>query len=417
MTVTDTARIATLDIVRGVAVMGILAMNIVDFAMPTQAYMNPAAYGTHSTADLAAWIFAFIFIDGKMRGLFSLLFGASMLLVIEGAEAKGENATAIHYRRMLWLGAIGLLHYYLIWHGDILFGYAVAGMVAAFFYQKSPQALIVWGVGFVVVQFALFAAISASFFIAEAEAAKPGRSAEALAAWQDIERNFGRPGRAEIAKAPALFRGSYAGLLEHRVTVQVFPPAQGLFLFRWETIGYMLFGMAALKTGFLRGTWARNAYARTAAVGFGLGIPVYALLAWLMIRADFHAATLFALWGAATVPMRPAMILATAALIILATRHRGALVARIAAAGRTAFTNYLGTSILMTTLFFGYGFGLFGHFGRAALWLVIIPAWALMLLWSKPWLDHFRYGPLEWAWRSLARGALQPMRRPVETAV
>ena len=151
MTVTDTARIATLDIVRGVAVMGILAMNIVDFAMPTQAYMNPAAYGTHSTADLAAWIFAFIFIDGKMRGLFSLLFGASMLLVIEGAEAKGENATAIHYRRMLWLGAIGLLHYYLIWHGDILFCYAVAGMVASFFYQKSPQSLIVWGFGIFVV--------------------------------------------------------------------------------------------------------------------------------------------------------------------------------------------------------------------------------------------------------------------------
>jgi uncharacterized protein len=88
-------------------------------------------------------------------------------------------------------------------------------------------------------------------------------------------------------------------------------------------------------------------------------------------------------------------------------------VGRIAAAGRAAFTNYLGTSILMTTLFYGYGFGLFGTLGRAELWLVVLAAWALMLAWSKPWLDRFAYGPFEWLWRTLARGRVQPLRRPV----
>jgi uncharacterized protein len=119
-------RIHALDIVRGVAVMGILAMNIVAFAMPFNAYMNPAAFGSHGPADYASWLFSFIFIDGKMRGLFSFLFGASMLLVIDRAEAKGESPAGIHFRRMAWLLFFGLIHFYLIWYGDILIGYAAA---------------------------------------------------------------------------------------------------------------------------------------------------------------------------------------------------------------------------------------------------------------------------------------------------
>ena len=108
-------RIATLDIVRGVAVLGILAMNVVGFSMPFNAYLNPAAFGMEGQADYISWLLSFILIDGKMRGLFSFLFGASLLLVIERAEAKGESAASIHYRRMVWLLVFGLLHYYFIW--------------------------------------------------------------------------------------------------------------------------------------------------------------------------------------------------------------------------------------------------------------------------------------------------------------
>jgi len=105
------------------------------------------------------------------------------------------------------------------------------------------------------------------------------------------------------------------------------------------------------------------------------------------------------------------MILATAALVILLTRRGGPLVDRIAAAGRAAFTNYLGTSLLMTALFYGWGFGLFGELSRIELWIPVAAMWTIMLLWSKPWLDRFRYGPFEWLWRTLARWSLQPMRR------
>ena len=119
--------------------------------------------------------------------------------------------------------------------------------------------------------------------------------------------------------------------------------------------------------------------------------------------------------GAAPVLTRPPMIVAIAALVILLTRRRGALVERIAAAGRAAFSNYLGTSLLMTGLFYGWGLGLFGQVHRIQLWIPVIATWVLILLWSKPWLDHFHYGPFEWLWRSLARRSLQPMRKRATT--
>ncbi len=175
--------------------------------------------------------------------------------------------------------------------------------------------------------------------------------------------------------------------------------------------------MAALRSGFLTGGWSPERYRKTALIGFGIGIPAYALLAWLLVRDGFSVPGVFAWSMAATVPLRPLMVVATASLIILATRRGGPLIDRIAAAGRAAFTNYLGTSLVMTTLFYGYGGGLFGTLGRAELWLVVLAMWVLMLLWSKPWLDRFLYGPLEWLWRSLSRGAAQPMRRfPVAPA-
>jgi uncharacterized protein len=169
--------------------------------------------------------------------------------------------------------------------------------------------------------------------------------------------------------------------------------------------------MAALRNGFLTGDWADSRYRRIALIGFAIAIPAYSLLAWLLWADGFTVPMLVALSMAATVPLRPVMIVAVAALIILLTRSGGALVERIAAAGRAAFTNYLGTSILMTGLFYGWGLGWFGTMSRIELWPVVLAMWVLMLTWSKPWLDRFQYGPFEWLWRSLSRRSLQPMRR------
>ncbi len=411
MMAADKGRIATLDIVRGVGVLGILAMNIVAFAMPVAAYTNPLAYGTESAVDLASYAFNFVLVDGRMRGLFSFLFGASMLLVIERAQARDENVASVHFRRMIVLVLFGAIHFYLIWFGDILFGYALAGMAAFIFRDLGPARLIGWGTAFVLVHFVLMASIAFSAAELSEAIARPGASAEALLQWRSATGWVRIPTPAELSQQMALYLGPWSGIARNQLANHLLDPLVYGILFGFETLGYMLFGMAALKTGFLTGTVGRGTYRQVARIGFLLTIPIYLFLAWLIFENSFSPVILLACSMAATVLVRPPMIVALAALVILLARDGGPLTSRVAAAGRTAFTNYLGTSVLMTGIFYGWGLGLYGKLSRAELWLPVFCGWLVMLAWSKPWLDHFHYGPLEWLWRSLSRGRLQPMRR------
>ena len=404
-------RIATLDILRGVAVMGILAMNIIAFSMPFQAYMNPTAYGLASQADLGSWLVSFIVIDGKMRGLFSFLFGASTLLVIERARASGQSPAKVHYLRMLWLLVFGLLHFYFIWFGDILAAYALTGLLLFFFRNLSVHALILWGIALVIVQCVLMAggAWEINQLARAAAAANPDPAA--VADYRSFAAPFAPLSGPDLTSKLSLFLGPWPGLVHERLIVRGLEPFMSLLYFGWETLAYMLFGMAALKSGFFRGEWSAARYRKWALICLGIAIPVYAIIAWLLIRADFSVPMVFTLVMAAPTPVRPVMVVGIAATIILLTRRDGWLVGRIAAAGRAAFTNYLGTSIIMTTLFYGYGLGLYGQLSRIQLWLPVLAMWVVMLLWSKPWLDRFRYGPFEWLWRSLSRFRLEPMRK------
>ncbi len=405
------SRIFTLDIVRGVAVMGILAMNIIAFAMPDGAYMNPAAYGGHRGADLGIWLVNFVTVDGKMRGLFSFLFGASMLLVVQSAATKGENPARVHYARMFWLLVFGLIHMYLIWWGDILSHYALIGSLAFLFRNKPVKALLRWGIALLAVQMLVMTSFAFFIVTSQAAASAPGASAEAVSTWAQLSGSFGPLAPDALAKDLALHRGSYATIVADRVRENMFLPLGALFQFGWETLAYMLFGMAALKSGFLTGAWEVGRYRKWAAIGYAISIPAYAAAAAVVIRSGFDPATTALAGTIAPTLIRPAMIVAHAALIILVTRHGGGLTERLAATGRAAFTNYLGTSIIVSTIFYGYGLGLYGHLSRIECYGVVAGVWALMLLWSKPWLEHYRFGPLEWLWRSLARMRVQPMRK------
>jgi uncharacterized protein len=404
-------RFVTLDIVRGIAVMGILAMNIVGFAMPDAAYMNPKAYGTEGEIDLIAWAFNFVLIDGKMRGLFSFVFGASMLLVIERATAKSESPARIHFRRMIWLLLFGFIHYYFIWQGDILTMYALIGLLAWLFRDMEPKRLIRIGLVFAGVQALIFIAMAVSFAYVSHAASLPNPDPEMVRQWAGMQSGLGVPPPAKIAEEMALHLGPWTGVVHHQLAEGTFQPVAMAIMFGCETLGYMLLGMAGLKTGFFTGAWSDARYRKVALIGFAIGIPAYAIGAWLVWSSGFAVPMLVAVTLAAATLFRPVMVVAIAALVILLTRRGGALVDRIAAAGRAAFTNYLGTSIVMTALFYGWGAGLYGSLSRAELWLVVLGMWVLMLVWSKPWLDRFNYGPFEWLWRSLARWRLQPLRR------
>src|SRR4051794_35739606 len=207
-TTAPSERIATLDIIRGVAVMGIFGVNVIAFAMPFQAYFNPSAYGLHSAADLGLWFATFILIDGKMRGLFSLLFGASLLLVIERAEASGRSPAKVHYSRMFWLLVLGCIHYYLIWFGDILTLYALVGMLAFLFRRRSVRVLVIWGLAFL----ALFTLITAGgawhFQALEAAVRAPDAAPALVAEWRQSTIDFAVPSAAQLAHEFALFQGS-----------------------------------------------------------------------------------------------------------------------------------------------------------------------------------------------------------------
>ena len=402
-------RIVTLDIIRGVAVMGIFSVNVIAFAMIEGAYFNPGAYGGHSGIDLVVWAANLLLIDGKMRTLFSMLFGASMLLVIDRAEASGQSGIAVHLRRMLVLFGFGLAHYFLLWFGDILTLYALSGLIAVGFRHRSPRRLLFGGVIATLVGMVIFGAFIVQQYAADIAAHAPHAAPAAIAAWND---NLGAfyPGPDILARDIALHRGSWSGLAAHMLAEwsKLIPST---LVFIPETVGLMMFGMAGFKSGFLTGQWSDAHYRGFAFATIPIGLAAFAALAWADIASHFYVITLFAGFIVAVVPFRIAMAAGYAALIILATRRNGWLAQRVAATGRAAFSNYLGTSLVAAFVFYGWGLGLYGQVSRAQAWLLVPLVWLLMLAWSKPWLDRFHYGPLEWLWRTLSRGHLQPMRK------
>lgn len=412
MTTAVPARHEGLDALRGIAVMGILAMNILAFGLPFQAYANPAAAAPPGSADLVAWFISFVFIDAKMRGVFSILFGASTLLVIESAAAAGRSAAGAHYSRMVWLAVFGLAHFYLIWFGDILFLYAICGLLLFFFRNLSVKALILWAIAFLAVGFLLFTSGWATMALAEAGRLPPETTAAMREGIDQMNRDMGAASPA-YAEEVAHYLGSYASIVADRTGEMLAFPFVSIGLFIWETMGLMLIGMALFKTHMLTGAWESARYRRWAVICFAIAVPPLLLLAAYQYSAGFSGVAVFGSVIALSVPFDVVMAIGWAALMmwLIRTRFSPAIRARLAATGRMAFTNYLMTSLVMTTIFYGYGLALFGSVPRVALYLFCIGMWAAMLLWSKPWLERFQYGPFEWLWRSLSRWQIQSMKR------
>ncbi len=402
----------TLDALRGFAVMGILAMNIAAFNMPFMAYLSPAIYGGDSGADLVSWFVSYIVFDGKMRGLFSLLFGASMLLVAERAEAKGESANRVHYMRMFWLALFGLAHFFFIWFGDILFLYASVGSIAFLFRKWQPGRLITWALIIYALGFALMTAGTGAMVYKQYQASQPEATAKQIKDYRKIiqDDDFTSVG---TNKEIALYRSGYGKIVSHKLREEYAEPFAGILQSIFETLPLMMIGMALLKNGFLLGQWDRKRYRTWAIYGVGGGAILNALAAFGQYASGFNPVVVINAQVSWMILPRLLMTIGyAAALTLLIHRLAGSgFLARVVATGQAAFTNYLGTSIVMTTIFYGYGLGLYGFVSRAELWFFVIGAWAVMLLWSKPWLARFRYGPLEWLWRSLARMQLQSMRR------
>lgn len=396
-------RIVAIDAVRGFAVCGILLMNIVSMGEPGYAYTDPNYYGGAHGADLAAWAVAYVVADGKMRALFTMLFGASLLLITDAAEGRRPGPARIHYSRMTWLLVFGMLHAWLVWYGDILVEYALCGAIAYLARRWPARALAFTAlclIGYDAIQ-SLIEWHDASLL--RALATGPHPPADAVREWGKVLAQT-TPSPARLGTELRLYRGGFADVFRARAETTALLQSTFLPTFVPGSLGFVTLGMMLYRLGFWTGEWRSRAYARLVALGGGamlLTVPVAAAI----VAHQFDPAFL-PLADVLSLLLRPFLALGYAAAVILAVRAGAArwLVARLAAGGRMAFSNYLGTSLVMTTLFYGYGAGLFGRLSRAELYPVVLVQWALMLGWSKPWLARFRYGPFEWAWRSLSRG-------------
>lgn len=406
-----TQRYLELDALRGFAVMGILMMNIVAFSMPEMAYISPAIYGGTDLPDMMSWLMSYLFVDGKMRGLFTFLFGASLALVCDRAAAKGENPARTHFSRMFWLAVFGLIHFFFIWWGDILFLYAVIGSIAYFMRNLEAAKLIRWGLALYAIGFIGYALFTGSLFFLQYAAAAAGPGSEAALQYQDALDEIAPPAAALTAEV-ALYLSGYVDLLSYNLTEKWFDPMVLVVANSLETLPFMMFGMALYKNGFLTGEWETKQYLQLAKRTLSIGLILLIPLGIWMIYSGFETILTLNAVLSWSMPSRLLMTVGYLAVLILVIQQFAShpLLHRVAAAGRVAFSNYLGTSILMTLLFYGWGLGFYGSVGRAELYLIVSIVWGIMLLWSKPWLLRYRYGPLEWLWRSLARWELQSMK-------
>jgi uncharacterized protein len=396
-----TERIVSLDVLRGFAILGILIMNIQSFSMIGAAYLNPTAYGNFEGLNKWIWIASHVLADTKFMTLFSILFGAGIVLFTERLKAKGIRSISIHYRRMFWLLVFGLAHAYLLWYGDILVAYAISGLWVVLLRKSKPKTLLI--VGLVVFSIAsvlyLLTGISIPFM---PEESKEGM----MLGWL--------PGQEYINAEIEAYRGSWLQQMDKRISDSITMQTMVFFMQTgWRASGLMLIGMALYKTGVLSAEKSNRFYWRMAIIGLVSG---YALVLYGM-KTNFHnnfsmeysffLGSQFNYWGSLLVS------LGYLSLVVLFVKSgiMPWLRRSLKAVGQMAFTNYLTQTIICTTIFYGHGFGLYGKLERTQQILIVLAIWIFQMVVSPIWLKYFRYGPFEWLWRSLTYWRFQSIRK------
>lgn len=397
-----TERLGALDFVRGVAVLGIVIANIAAFGQThLAAVWPPALAGGASASDRLVWLVQFVLVDGKLRGLFTVLFGASMMLFAQRASLQ-EAGQWLQVRRLVWLLVFGIAHLVLLWHGDILHSYALAGLFLLATLAWPPAYKLTFGMALYLFGSAILAVQHGAPLLLGADAEHAATAAESL-----------RSNAAEIA----LYRnGSYIDVVRHILLVRAGDLMMSSIVYALiETIPLAIIGMALFELGLFSGRVDAHLLRRWGwrALIAG-GLATLALGYWVYADGFPILQTFFVFVGAAPLP-RLAMILGLVAVLSAWAPRASAtaLGGRFVAAGRMAFSNYIGTSLVLVPLFNGWGLGLFGRYDRLELLFFVAGIWALMLLWSKPWLARFQHGPLEWLWRCLTYGRIVPLRRPL----
>jgi len=388
-------RLFSLDMVRGFAVLGILAVNAMTFAWPWAVASNPSLQTGFDAAAAQGWQVMHVFFQDKMRTLFSMLFGASIFLI--GGERSDKARGKLLRSRLFWLALFGLIHGLAFWFGDILLLYAWTGLFVMLVRSWSARSLLIAGVSLNLVCSGLYVGMMSLMAFVPPE--MMGKVGSEMGWPSDLSG---------LTDSIAAMRGDAVAVTLHQMSMWLESAPAMLIFFLPATAALMMTGLGLFKSGFLAG--------RSPVWVYGLFIAAGAGSAWLIWQeAASVIAGGFPIVETLTKPyntfLAPLVSLAYASLLILLARFGLKLILTpLACAGRMAFTNYLTQTLIMTTIFYGgRGLGWYGQIGWPEMWMVIGGVWAAQLIWSPLWLSVFSMGPLEWGWRCLTYGRMVPL--------
>ncbi len=373
------ARIEAIDILRGSALLGILVMNIQAFALPIAAYFNPMVYGDFSGSDRVAWLVTRLFFDVKFLSIFSMLFGASLVLAGGGVQAK---------KRLAWLLVFGLIHGYFLFVGDILFTYAIVGFLILPARTWAIKTQLRAGLALLMASPLTLAGLGICH-----EWLPDSLQSELFRTVTDLD----------VARDLAVFRSDYLSQLPHRAELSFSNQIHGTaFESGWQAAGCMLLGMAAVRSGFFQRT---HEFIRVAVGFFSIGILMSALGVFFAMKNQFapHAWLIgqsLHMAGSAGI----AFAWLTGLVALSRMRALQGIFSNIARLGKVGFSAYILQSIAGMFVFCGQGFGQYGSWNRVDLIIAAVLFWVFQIFLAMAWTSRFRVGPLEAVWRGLSRG-------------
>jgi uncharacterized protein len=411
------------------AILGILLMNIPGFSMAVPSGWDPSVLNEAGTINFKLWHFIDWFPEGTQRAIFSMLFGAGIILFMKRQEQKLEGVKPLEFflRRQIWLMVFGLFDaWVLLWWGDILFDYACYGMIMVVFRNLPVKSLLI---GALVCFLLMVARDNRDFYLekrtitrGEAVAAidttkvkltdKQKAQLEAMTSFKEKQSHAKKVERNEKTKKQ--MTGSYEELYEYRTNNYMNALIHYLYMSIWDVLFFMFLGMAFLKSGIMTGEAPVKYYWIMAVAGLGLGLllsyyRIKPMISYQFNQFEYVKHVQFESYTISRA-LRSLGIFGTVMLLFKSGVFNW-LFALLRPVGQMAFTNYLTQSLICGIIFYGVGFGYYGSLQRYEVYLVVLAIWVVQIIWSHIWLRFFRFGPLEWCWRSLTYWKKQPMRK------
>ena len=399
-------RIQVIDVIRGIAIFGILLINITSFSSPENiTYFEDSLYPDLMN-QIVIW-FMKIFIEGKFYSIFSFLFGLGMAVQYERLKAQNIKFKPYFIRRLLVLLGIGLLHDLFLWHGQILIDYALLGFILLAFQNRKQKTIIIWIISLFVVPVIL------AFGIITVKELTKDKSTQSIQQ-EEMEKKLEKRQLDFDEQIEKYQTGTYLNQFRGRINklTSTFSTLIGL---GWYLLGMFLIGVWSWRKGIFKDIQNHKTILKK---GLWLGLLIGIIFIGLYLVVQLTAGDNPSQWEKLLSGISKSVygnlafsIFYLCAFTLFINKIKNSkLIEALVAVGKTALSNYLFQTIICTTLFYSYGFALYGKTGPVQNLLIVIVLFSIQLILSYLWIKNYRFGPVEWIWRSLTYRKLQPMR-------